>query len=243
MYKGFIKNLKKGSLASTTASDVFVMEKPKPYSDLSGAGTDKGDVLSIATPKGGKTNLYTSATAGAIKIKLPVAMTNVANFSMQIHLFGQTYTGNAKDAAIIQLNGRTTSVIDTDYSATILTGDARYNLPVRFGNDGVNHCIWIGLTTYIFKYMSVGISNLFVTRVTTGSIEDWKGVFEISRVQAFGTVDVLLTDNFPAAKINKGTTALRPTTSIVAFQYFDTSLGVPIWWNGSAWVNSSGTAV
>jgi hypothetical protein len=25
--------------------------------------------------------------------------------------------------------------------------------------------------------------------------------------------------------------------------YFDTDLGKPIWWNGTAWVDSSGTSV
>jgi hypothetical protein len=41
-----------------------------------------------------------------------------------------------------------------------------------------------------------------------------------------------------------GTTALRPTTSLQVGQfYFDTSLGIPIWWNGSNWVDATGTAV
>lgn len=40
-----------------------------------------------------------------------------------------------------------------------------------------------------------------------------------------------------------GTTAARPTTHRAGEYYFDTSLGVPIWWSGSAWVNSSGVAV
>jgi hypothetical protein len=25
--------------------------------------------------------------------------------------------------------------------------------------------------------------------------------------------------------------------------YFDTTLGIPIWWNGAAWVNSAGLVV
>lgn len=45
-----------------------------------------------------------------------------------------------------------------------------------------------------------------------------------------------------------GATAKRPTATptfalSVGQTYFDTSLGIPIWWNGTAWVNSSGTHV
>jgi hypothetical protein len=41
-----------------------------------------------------------------------------------------------------------------------------------------------------------------------------------------------------------GTTALRPTTDLQVGQfYFDTSLGIPIWWNGTNWVNATGTVV
>jgi len=53
-------------------------------------------------------------------------------------------------------------------------------------------------------------------------------------------------DNFtqnitiPAA----GTTALRPTDYLEVGQtYFDITLGIPIWWDGSDWVNASGTVV
>lgn len=40
-----------------------------------------------------------------------------------------------------------------------------------------------------------------------------------------------------------GTTASRPTTTVVGYFYFDTTLGKPIWWSGSAWKDSTGTTV
>ncbi len=40
-----------------------------------------------------------------------------------------------------------------------------------------------------------------------------------------------------------GTTTNRPTTVVQGYQYFDTDLGHPIWWNGSNWVNASGSNV
>jgi len=43
---------------------------------------------------------------------------------------------------------------------------------------------------------------------------------------------------------NYGTTVNRPTANQQIGQfYFDTTLGYPIWWNGTKWVNASGTAV
>lgn len=41
-----------------------------------------------------------------------------------------------------------------------------------------------------------------------------------------------------------GTTANRPTTQLwVPRPYFDTTLGLPIWWNGSNWIDASGSVV
>ena len=53
-------------------------------------------------------------------------------------------------------------------------------------------------------------------------------------------------DNFAqgTAIPDSGTTAKRPTTTLQVGQfYFDTTLGIPIWWNGTVWKNASGTTV
>lgn len=43
---------------------------------------------------------------------------------------------------------------------------------------------------------------------------------------------------------NSGTTLNRPGAQLFIGQpYFDTTLGIPIWWNGKHWVNSAGTSV
>lgn len=43
---------------------------------------------------------------------------------------------------------------------------------------------------------------------------------------------------------NAGTTAQRPITGLVpGLQYYDTTLGIPIWYNGTVWKNASGTTV
>jgi hypothetical protein len=40
-----------------------------------------------------------------------------------------------------------------------------------------------------------------------------------------------------------GTTAARPAGVGLGQPYFDTTLGVPIWWNGTIWVNAVGGVV
>lgn len=40
-----------------------------------------------------------------------------------------------------------------------------------------------------------------------------------------------------------GASDSRPTDIAKGFQYFDTTLNKPIWWNGSAWVDATGAEV
>ena len=43
---------------------------------------------------------------------------------------------------------------------------------------------------------------------------------------------------------NYGATSGRPTHGLQTGQpFFDTTLGIPIWYNGAQWVNASGTGV
>jgi len=53
-------------------------------------------------------------------------------------------------------------------------------------------------------------------------------------------------DNFSRATstVRYGTTANRPAVGeTIGQMYFDTTLGIPIWYNGTKWVNSSGASV
>jgi hypothetical protein len=55
--------------------------------------------------------------------------------------------------------------------------------------------------------------------------------------------DVLVSVAFDNAN-KSGTTENRPTSLVsVGFQYFDTTLGKPIYYNGTDWVDATGTTV
>lgn len=51
------------------------------------------------------------------------------------------------------------------------------------------------------------------------------------------------TDGLPFGFTQATTTGGRPGTPITGQRVFDTTLGIPIWWNGAAWVNAVGVAV
>lgn len=42
---------------------------------------------------------------------------------------------------------------------------------------------------------------------------------------------------------NSGKTENRPTNADKGFQYYDTDINKPIWWNGFSWTDASGTTV
>jgi len=75
---------------------------------------------------------------------------------------------------------------------------------------------------------------------------DYPLIRDTPSLQAFG-ITVHRMYHAIAAAFNypdQGTTGGRPTQQRVIGQtYFDHTLGIPIWWNGTAWVNASGTAV
>lgn len=47
----------------------------------------------------------------------------------------------------------------------------------------------------------------------------------------------------PVQGIKWGTTAERPSVYVPGYQYFDTDLGHPIWWDGADWVDATGATV
>ena len=57
----------------------------------------------------------------------------------------------------------------------------------------------------------------------------------------FGTIDNAISI---LSKPAIGTTANRPAIQLqIGQQFYDTTLGIPIWYNGTVWKNASGTTV
>lgn len=61
---------------------------------------------------------------------------------------------------------------------------------------------------------------------------------------AFNNVEVNVSGAGITANKHRGASNERPTEGmLVGFEYFDTTLGKPIWWNGNDWVDATGTTV
>jgi hypothetical protein len=58
-----------------------------------------------------------------------------------------------------------------------------------------------------------------------------------------GTGTLMVDQNTGAIALGRYATASRPTAPVAGAQIYDTTLGKPIWWNGSAWRDAAGTAV
>lgn len=43
--------------------------------------------------------------------------------------------------------------------------------------------------------------------------------------------------------IDSGISGNRPTGVAIGYDYFDTTLGKPIWWDGTVWKDAAGTTV
>jgi hypothetical protein len=64
----------------------------------------------------------------------------------------------------------------------------------------------------------------------------FKGTYKLMVKDENGNANVLLSGK-------NGTTTNRPSNPLVGEMYYDTTIGKPIWWNGSAWKDSTGTTV
>jgi len=197
--------------ASNLAGDLITAEQDGIKNKISAlskiiisvGGIDKGPALRIINPEGGMARHYYTNQPGAIKITFPVNITHSATFAIDVEIFGRQYSTNPVDSAKIHISGQTNSASVDHTSVTTLVSDNGLDYPVRFGNDGVNFCIWIAETTHKFDYVTTAISNLYVGRVGSGSFADWDAPFDISRTTSFDTVQLLMENNLPIADFNK----------------------------------------
>jgi hypothetical protein len=117
----------------------------------------------------------------------------------------------------------------------------------------------LGLTTHEIANNSNGKVTLFglVRGLNTSSFSEGDTLYSSST----GTLTTSITSSFVgyvtdshvsagtilASRLRTGaaagTTAQRPTTRALGFRYFDNDLGIPIWWDGAAWVDATGATV
>lgn len=155
------------------------------------------------------------------------------------------------------LNGRNTT------GSTITNGT-----PVRLTSGGGQN-VFIARDTGVGLIVGVAtedIANNATGRVTTfGEVHDLNTAAfndgDSLYASSTGTLTTSLTSSFVGVVaaahasdgvlhvspdrrvVGNGTTAQRPTTRVIGFLYYDSTLGIPVFWNGAAWINASGAVV
>jgi hypothetical protein len=104
-------------------------------------------------------------------------------------------------------------------------------------------------TTQILSYTpgleEVFLNGVLLTRDVDYFASSGTSVTSLSPLTAGDEVTVLGWTEF-VGLVLAGNTAGRPAAGpglVVGRQYFDTTLGIPIWWNGALWVNALGSPV
>ena len=152
------------------------------------------------------------------------------------------------------------------YINDIKTPTASYNFFTSIGNHGMTMCrpddtiplryldIKNGGDNTSFSDTELKLNNLLLLPVMTtapsiSKIERSGGIF-IERQDNNTDVVRVGVKNYNNALTYKrlmyhdySTTQNRPTGVIKGYMFFDTTIGKPIWWNGTVWVDSNGSAV
>ncbi|QEP53230.1 putative tail fiber protein [Acinetobacter phage BS46] len=97
------------------------------------------------------------------------------------------------------------------------------------------------LQNYIVGKQDVIVSDANLTPVSSlSNVPSTNNISLNSSLQALlNRIEYVRLNNIEKS----GTTAQRPAGVTTGYQFFDTTLGKPIYWNGSSWVDSTGASV
>ena len=101
--------------------------------------------------------------------------------------------------------------------------------------DGVTNNIDLSTNLTTSAIVSQVVNKGDIITVDVNTVNDAVGL----KISLLGEVEIATLGYTPTS----GNSASRPVTTQVGFQYFDTDLGYPIYWNGSSYVDSTGGTV
>lgn len=92
---------------------------------------------------------------------------------------------------------------------------------------------------YDLKEASINIPENCVLQFDGGSLSNGTIVGNKTKVINLNVDRIVLSGTW----FDSGTTSNRPTNVLVGFQYFDTTINKPIFWDGSKWIDATGATV
>jgi hypothetical protein len=137
-----------------------------------------------------------STQTGAIKIVLPTTTgeDDMIKFTVDVYQYSTNKSFSVDVAGyVFQGPGNITWL---NCTAIVNAKLSTQNWTVRFGDDGTNHCVWIGELNTVWSYPQIVVRDFmggFLTQ-TTDYLLEWDVDFEAT---AFEDVQTTLTNNFP----------------------------------------------
>lgn len=92
---------------------------------------------------------------------------------------------------------------------------------------------------YDLKEASINIPENCVLNFIGGAIGNGAIIGNKTKVINLNVDRIVLSGTW----FDSGTTSNRPTNVLVGFQYFDTTINKPIFWDGSKWIDATGATV
>ena len=135
---------------------------------------------------------------GAIEIALPTGGTGHDDM---IKFVVEIFDYNTQESVTVFVGGYTYQNVGTgnntwtNVSATVLGQSAAQNYTVRFGDNGTEHCVWIGNTDSTWNHLQVIVRDFFAGY--GASINNYLGAWDINVVTTQTTVNNTLTNCFP----------------------------------------------
>lgn len=242
-------NLPQTNLTFNSNSATILIAKVDPNSnrvfaydtqEVTVVGTGKNDaptgVISFTAPEGHTVNGSSSASfagfSGAahfvcyldvVSKNIQISCSTLKEFNLSPSLSNVITSNNLDDAEWVD---RKISLYDS--------GSTYANLPTNSRGQKGN----VVVETY-YLYGTQGVSH---SVIQTATFENQDVLYRVkSSATGYFSAWALKSQSY-----TQGTSAQRPSTPPTGYQYFDTTLaagGKPIWWNGSNWIDMTGTTV
>lgn len=143
---------------------------------------------------------------------------------------------NHKDSPVKSIHVRYLEVDNVPVNADMST---QTPLKMRVDNGNIRTGVYNStFKTFYFENMADGtmfVPNNVTKLIVYITLSNGNTIYSLN-ING-GSNDILL------GKKHSGTTVDRPICGVIGFKYFDTTLGKPIYWNGTAWVDATGATV
>ena len=152
----------------------------------------------ISKPYGADFYTTTNNYTGAIEIALPTGGTGHDDM---IKFVVDIFDYRTQESVTVFVGGYTYQNVGSGnttwyyVSATVLGQSANQNYTVRFGDNGTEHCVWIGDTDSTWNHLQVIVRDFFAGY--NADINNYLGAWDINVVTTQTTVNNTLTNCFP----------------------------------------------